>query len=53
MKALVERAKSSFPGRLLTAFGEGKAGNYAAGLAFCQKPRGFLSGCGGRGLSST
>jgi membrane protein len=34
MKALMERAQSSFPGRLLRAYGESKAGNYAAGLAF-------------------
>src|SRR4030081_206808 len=34
MKALMERAQSSFPGRLAKAYGESKAGNYAAGLAF-------------------
>lgn len=34
MKGLLERAQKSFPGRLLKAFGEAKAGNYAAGLAF-------------------
>jgi membrane protein len=34
MKRLLERFKSSFPGRLATAYGESKAGNYAAGLAF-------------------
>jgi membrane protein len=34
MKALLERLKNSFPGRLAKAYGESKAGNYAAGLAF-------------------
>ena len=34
MKALLERLKGSFPGRVATAYGESKAGNYAAGLAF-------------------
>ena len=34
MKAMLERLKSSLPGRLATAYGESKAGNYAAGLAF-------------------
>jgi membrane protein len=34
VKALLERLKGSFPGRVATAYGESKAGNYAAGLAF-------------------
>jgi hypothetical protein len=34
MRALLERLKNSFPGRLAKAYGESKAGNYAAGLAF-------------------
>jgi membrane protein len=34
MKALLERLRGSFPGRVATAYGESKAGNYAAGLAF-------------------
>jgi membrane protein len=34
MKGLLERLKGSFPGRVATAYGESKAGNYAAGLAF-------------------
>ncbi|PZR87053.1 MAG: hypothetical protein DLM67_22845 [Candidatus Nephthysia bennettiae] len=34
MKALLGRLKNSFPGRLAKAYGESKAGNYAAGLAF-------------------
>ncbi len=39
MKGLLERWQTSFPGRLLKAYGEAKAGNYATGLAF----RAFLS----------
>ena len=34
MKALLGRLKESFPGRLGKAYGEAKAGNYAAALAF-------------------
>ena len=34
MKGLLERLKNSFPGRLAKAYGDSKAGNYAAGLAF-------------------
>jgi membrane protein len=34
MKGLLVRLKGSFPGRIATAYGESKAGNYAAGLAF-------------------
>jgi membrane protein len=34
MKALLERLRNSFPGRLAKAYGDSKAGNYAAGLAF-------------------
>jgi membrane protein len=34
LKGLLERLKTSFPGRLATAYGESKAGSYAAGLAF-------------------
>lgn len=34
MKQLLERLKSSWPGRFATAYGQSKAGNYAAGLAF-------------------
>ena len=33
MKGLIERLKRSLPGRLLSAYGESKAANYAAGLA--------------------
>jgi membrane protein len=34
VKRLLERLKSSWPGRLAAAYGQSKAGNYAAGLAF-------------------
>jgi membrane protein len=34
LKGLLERLKSSWPGRLAAAYGQSKAGNYAAGLAF-------------------
>ncbi len=34
MKGLIERLKRSLPGRLMTAYGESKAANYASGLAF-------------------
>ena len=34
MKQLLERVKSSWLGRLVTAYGESKAGSYAAALAF-------------------
>jgi membrane protein len=34
MKAVVERLKGSAPARLLSAYGQSQAGNYAAGLAF-------------------
>ncbi len=34
MKALIARLKDSFPTRLVKAYGESKAGSYAAGLAF-------------------
>jgi membrane protein len=34
LKQLLERLKSSWPGRFGTAYGQSKAGNYAAGLAF-------------------
>jgi hypothetical protein len=34
MKAFLGRLKESFPGRLGKAYGEAKAGNYAAALAF-------------------
>jgi membrane protein len=34
MKALLGRLNNSFPGRLAKAYGDSKAGNYAAGLAF-------------------
>jgi membrane protein len=34
MQRLVERAKSSLPFRVITAFGESQASNYAAALAF-------------------
>jgi membrane protein len=34
VKGLLERLKNSFPGRLAKAYGDSKAGNYAAGLAF-------------------
>jgi membrane protein len=34
VKNLLERLKSSLPGRLAAAYGQSKAGNYAAGLAF-------------------
>jgi membrane protein len=33
LKGLIERLKRSLPGRLMTAYGESKAANYAAGLA--------------------
>ncbi|PZR85744.1 MAG: hypothetical protein DLM67_25280 [Candidatus Nephthysia bennettiae] len=39
MRALLGRLKESFPGRLGKAYGEAKAGNYAAALAF----QGFMS----------
>jgi uncharacterized BrkB/YihY/UPF0761 family membrane protein len=39
MKAFLGRLKESFPGRLGKAYGEAKAGNYAAALAF----QGFMS----------
>jgi membrane protein len=34
LKGLIERLKRSLPGRLVTAYGESKAANYASGLAF-------------------
>jgi membrane protein len=34
VKGLLERFKSALPGRLVAAYGQSKAGNYAAGLAF-------------------
>jgi membrane protein len=34
VKQLIERLKTSWPGRLATAYGQSKAGSYAAGLAF-------------------
>lgn len=34
MKGLLDRLKGSLPGRLATAYGQSKAGNHAAGLAF-------------------
>jgi membrane protein len=34
LKGLIERLKASLPGRLATAYGESKAANYAAALAF-------------------
>lgn len=34
MKAVLQRLKSSWPGRLAAAYGQSKAGNYAAGLAY-------------------
>jgi membrane protein len=34
LKRLLERLKSSWPGRLAAAYGQSKAGSYAAGLAF-------------------
>jgi membrane protein len=34
LKRLLERFKTSWPGRLATAYGQSKAGSYAAGLAF-------------------
>jgi membrane protein len=34
VKRLLERLKNSWPGRLATAYGQSKAGGYAAGLAF-------------------